>query len=546
MDPGTSRGGFAGDGGPATAARLDPVSCSGIAVDAAGALYFSDTLNRRVRRIAPDGTIATVAGSGAVNPLYDEDRGDGGPATDAIVAYPCGVAIDAAGNLFVTDTINHRVRKVDTTGTITTVAGSGDIDNWGAYSGDGGSATSARLSFPVGLAFDSAGRLHIVDTGNDVVRRIDAQGIITTVAGDHDAEEPGDGGPATDAAFQGPLGIAFDGAGNFYVTDVVTDRVRRVSPAGIITTVAGTGREESSAGDGGPAAQADLWEPIGITVDPAGDLYVTHAGPSRIRRVEVVADYAPTGSPATTTTGAPTTTTTVRATTTTTIPRATTTVAAPTTTTVAPAPASVALPTPYSVWTQPTSTPLDGIGTWIVPLNDPTARAGQVAPSYLYGHAFSFVGGAASGVVGLSTGAAGKFALLSVKGPDGRSYDAAIPFAWKAGQFYFPMVHQAQAGVWVAMVYDYSAAKWVSIGQLTLPSAWGKLAPTTITIAAWAGAAAANCDSYPRADLFVHPTIGYAAGTTATLSSSGPAGGPCPAQISTEGGGWTRYQVGAA
>ncbi len=148
--------------------------------------------------------------------------------------------------------------------------------------------------------------------------------------------------------------------------------------------------------------------------------------------------------------------------------------------------------------------------------------------------------------MGLSTGPAGKFAVFSVKGPDGRSYDAAVPFDWKAGRFYFPLVQQVGPGQWVAMVYDHTAAKWVSIGQLSLPATWGKLAPTTFTIVGWAGGTATSCAGYPRADLFVYPTIGYSAGTVATLASSGAGAGGCTGQATAEGSGWVRYQVGTA
>ncbi|MDQ4089319.1 MAG: NHL repeat-containing protein [Actinomycetota bacterium] len=523
--PGTNRGGFAGDGGPATAARIDPDACPGIVVDASGGVIFSDLGNRRVRRIAPDGTISTVAGSGEAN-WDSDDLGDGRPATQAVLRSPCGLALDAAGNLYIADTLTHRVRKVDASGTIRAFAGSGPVDGSGFYSGDGGPARSAQLSYPTALAFDSAGRLHVADIGNNLIRRIDGQGTITTVAGRYGISEPGEGGPATQAGLASPGGVTFDGAGNLYIAEYEANRVRRVTPAGVITTVAGSGR--SGLGDGGPATQAELTLSGGLAVDPAGNLYVNEAS-MRVRRIEAIASYMSAG---------PTTTTSVA-------PATTTTTARRTTTTAPPPPANVTLQSPYSVWSQPAATPLDGIGTWIVPLNEPAARAGQLPPSYLYAHAFSFAASTATGVVGLSTGPAGKFALFSVKGPDAKSYDAVIPFTWKAGQFYFPLVQQVRPGVWVALVYDYSAAKWIPIGQLTLPSAWGKLAPTTVTIAAWAGGTATNCASYPRADLFVYPTIGYAAGTTATLSSGSAGAGPCAAQVSTEGG-WMRYQVGAA
>ena len=556
------RGGFSGDGGPATAARIDPSGCPGILIDPAGSVLFADTYNNRIRKIDGQGMMSTVAGSGAANGPDDPEIGDGGAATEAKFASACGLALDAAGNLYISDSANHRVRKVDRAGTITTVAGSGDTRH-GDYTGDGGPATAARLNYPAGLAFDGAGRLHIADLGNNVIRRVDGQGTITTVVGRHPVEGPFDPASPTNAVLDGPVGIVFDTAGNLYFSEYDAYRVRRVTPAGGITTVAGAGVAHYSAGDGGPAARAAIVNPRGIAIDAAGSMYVAEVS-ERVRRIEAIASYMPPVAPTTTSTVAPTTSSTVApttsstvaptttstvapTTTSTTVPATTTTTRAPTTTTTtAPPPAKVALQSPYSVWVQPTAAALDGIGTWIVPLNDPTARPGQLAPAYLYGHAFSFANSAASGVVGLSTGPAGKFALFSVKGPDGKSYDAAIRFDWQPGRFYFPLVQQTGPGQWVAMVYDHTAAKWVLIGQLSLPSTWGKLAPTTFTIVGWAGDTATSCASYPRADLFVYPTIGYSAGTVATLASSGNSAGGCAGQASAEGGGWVRYQAGTA
>lgn len=232
--------------------------------------------------------------------------------------------------------------------------------------------------------------------------------------------------------------------------------------------------------------------------------------------------------------------------TTTTSTSSTTTSTSTTSTTTTLPPAKVAPQSPYSVWAQPASTPLDGIGTWIVPLNEPAARTGQLAASYMYGHGFSFAGSSATGVFALTTAPTGKVALLSVTGPDGRPHAAAVPFDWKAGRFYFLFLTQVSPGVWAAFVYDHTATSWTSIGQLSLPATWGKLSPTTSTIVGWAGATATSCAAYPRADVLVHPTVGYNAGTVATLAGAGNGPGSCPAQTSSFGGGWVRYEVGAA
>lgn len=210
-----------------------------------------------------------------------------------------------------------------------------------------------------------------------------------------------------------------------------------------------------------------------------------------------------------------------------------------------PSPPPVALQSPYTAWAQPASTPLDGIGTWMVPLNEPVAGAGQLAASYLYGHGFSFAGSTAAGIVGLSTGPAGKFAIFSVTGPDGTSRTAAVPFDWRAGRFYFALVLQAGPGQWRAMVYDHTAGAWISVGQLSLESAWGKLSPVTITIVGWSGDTATGCPAYPRADVLFFGVTGYSAGTSATLVSNGAGAGGCPGRTSAEAG-WVRYQVGGA
>lgn len=272
--------GNCGDGGPAIQACFDtPV---GLAVDSTDDLFIADMYNRRIRRVdATTGIITLVGGSG----FPGDFCGDGGPAAAACLNMPTGVAVDDAGNLFIADRDNQRIRRVDaSTGVITTVAGNGNR----GFSGDGGAATAASLDTPYGVAVDGAGNFVFTDTGNGRLRRVDAStGIITTFAGNGTANYSGDGFDATSASLA-PYAVAVDSIGNLFISDESDHRIRRVGGAtGAITTVAGNGTAGFN-GDGGLGTNAELNDPHGVAVDSAGNLFIADWLNFRIRRVDAV------------------------------------------------------------------------------------------------------------------------------------------------------------------------------------------------------------------------------------------------------------------
>ncbi len=264
-------GTFSGDGGPATEAGMFDVA--GVAVDAMGNVYIADMDNFRVRKVDTSGKISTVAGNGAFG-----FTGDNIPATQTALSSPAAVAVDAAGNLYIADLFNYRVRKVNPQGIITTFAGAGQA----GYSGDGGPATQARIEAPEGLIVDRAGNLYIADSANNVVRRVDTSGMISTFAGTGQGGYSGDNGQARQARLSSPRGVAADASGNVYISDAGNDRIRRVDPNGIITTIAGNGQAGYN-GDGMLATQASFFEPAGLAVDPHGVIYIADSYNDRIR-----------------------------------------------------------------------------------------------------------------------------------------------------------------------------------------------------------------------------------------------------------------------
>ena len=269
-------GGYSGDGGPATSARLNLPG--EIAFDTNGNLFIADSQNGRVRRVdASTGIITTVAGNGGFT-----FSGDGGLATAASLNHPAGVALDTNGNLFIADAYNCRVRRVDaSSGIITTVAGNGEF----SFSGDGGPAIAASLWLPIGVRVDTDGNLFIADLYNHRVRRVDAStGIITTFAGSGQSGVSGDGGLATSVDIS-PVGVAIESSGNLLIADADSKRVRRVNlSTNIVATVAGNG-EFCFYGDGGPALAASLCAPQGLTADPSGNLLAYDSNNGRIRRI---------------------------------------------------------------------------------------------------------------------------------------------------------------------------------------------------------------------------------------------------------------------
>jgi len=291
---GTGTAGFSGDGGAATKAELNnPITTI---ADKHGNLFILDGSNNCIRKIAPNGITTTIAGIVGTKYGYN---GDGILATKSTLAYPTDIKMDRVGNIYIADGTNFRIRKIDTAGIITTIAGTGSE----GYSGDGGAATKAEIYLPVGLAVDIVGNVYFSDNSNRV-RKIDTSGIITTVAGNGYGSGggvggggySGDNGQAISAELYQPQGVVVDNTGNIYIADQSNNRIRKVSTNGIITTVVGTG-VAGYGGDNGLAANAELNNPVAIAFDTLGNLYISDWVNNRIRKVtnDTITTIAGTG-----------------------------------------------------------------------------------------------------------------------------------------------------------------------------------------------------------------------------------------------------------
>ena len=274
---GTGQEGYFGDGGPGTNARMS--FPEGAALDAAGNLYIADSGNHRIRKLSPAGVLTTVVGTG-----FEGFSGDGGPALQAQISHPEGVALDGTGSLYIADFGNGRIRKVSPEGTISTIAGGKR-----GFFGDGGPALNAAFHDLISVAADPAGNLYLADTENFRVRKITPDGIVTTFAGNGVAGFGGDGGPAASAMLDRPTDLVVDATGNLFIADSGNNRIRKVDPNGVITTVAGSGDPTTFvggfSGDRGPAIEATFSTPTDIAVDTAGNLFIADTYNNRIRKI---------------------------------------------------------------------------------------------------------------------------------------------------------------------------------------------------------------------------------------------------------------------
>jgi len=281
---GTGVLGFTPDGFPATASGVSEPF--GITTDTHNNIFFADFAQKRIRKIDPSGIMTTVAGTGVGG-----ITGDGGPATDAELFGPLGIAVAPTGEIYISNP--HSIRKIDASGIITTIAGSGITYG---FSGDGGPATAALLSGPAQIAIDGAGNILFADAGNCRIRKIDGTGTITTIAGSGPSGVTsglggfsGDGGPATNALLNTPSGLAVDDAGNIYIADQYNYRIRKIDASGTITTIAGSGATGVGvggySGDNGPATSALLKQPYGVSISCAGNVYISDRSNNCVRVV---------------------------------------------------------------------------------------------------------------------------------------------------------------------------------------------------------------------------------------------------------------------
>jgi hypothetical protein len=268
--------GFSGDGGQATNAELS--AQSDVILDSVGNLYIADLGNNRIRKVNTNGVITTIAGTGTAG--YS---GDGGQATDAEINQATGICFDASGNLYIADRNNSRIRMVNSAGIISTVAGNGSF----GFSGDAGQAIDAELNTPENIVFDTHGNLFIADHYNNRIRMVNTSGIISTVAGNGTQGFSGDGGQATAAALYYPVGVDFDATGNLFISDESNNRIRKVSTIGVINTVVGNGTSGYN-GDGGQATSTALCYPSGVCFDPSGNMFISDSENNRIRKVNTL------------------------------------------------------------------------------------------------------------------------------------------------------------------------------------------------------------------------------------------------------------------
>ncbi len=265
--------GYSGDGGDATNAQLN--TPTGVFVDTGGNLFIADYANQYIRKVNPSGIISTIAGIGT--PGYTSD---GVPATTAALNYPVAVTVDLPGNVYISDLFNHRVRKINTAGIISTFAGNGV----GTYSGDAAAATAAGIPYPEGIVIDAVGTVFIAEKGDGRIRKVPTSGIIYTHAGIGVNGYSGDGVAATNAQLNQPYGLALDRTGNMYVADESNNRIRKIDLTGVISTVAGAGTAGYT-GDGGPATVAELNRPCGVGVDSSGKVYIGDTWNNVIRKI---------------------------------------------------------------------------------------------------------------------------------------------------------------------------------------------------------------------------------------------------------------------
>ncbi len=274
---GTGVPGYSGDGGPATLAQLN--FPNGIEIDNAGNVYIDDIYNHRIRKVTPAGIITTYAGNG----VYAA-TGDGGPAAAASIGTPNGLGMDAANNLYIPDYLPNTLRKVTSGSTIiNTIAGTAGVPG---YSGDGGPALGATMNLVNDVSVDAANNVYISDWNNNAIRKVNTSGIISTYCGTGIAGFSGDGGPASSAMVRGPMGFYFDCDNTMVICDVDNHRIRTISPSGIINTVGGNG-SAAMAGDGGPATLASFNRPVKVVLDAIGNIYVSDRNNGRIRKISV-------------------------------------------------------------------------------------------------------------------------------------------------------------------------------------------------------------------------------------------------------------------